>query len=59
MSLLGRSEILGLFVNTLTADDRYCRQTRESFPQPIQIKLYRKIKTFCVFLIPFLKLHKI
>ena len=34
-SLLVGSEILGLFNNTLTADDKYFPYNIENFPQPI------------------------
>ena len=35
MSLLVISEILGLFVNTLAADDKYSLRKSENLPQPI------------------------
>ena len=38
MSLLVICEILGLFVNTLTADDKYSLFNRENLPQRIQIE---------------------
>ena len=53
--LLVRSEILGLFVNTLTADEKYSRYNREKFPQQIQMQLYKKPKTFSRLFIVFLK----
>ena len=34
-SFLVRSKILGLVVNTLTADDEYSRHNREDLPVPI------------------------
>ena len=34
-----RSEILGLLVNTLTANYEYFRSNQENFPLPIQLKL--------------------
>ena len=37
MSLFVKSEILGLFVNTLTADDKYSLQNSENLTQPIQM----------------------
>ena len=37
--LLVRSEILGLFVNTLTADVKYSRLNRQNFPQQIDTQL--------------------
>ena len=32
---LSKSEILGVFVNTMTADDKYSLGKREKLPQPI------------------------
>ena len=37
MSLFVKSEILGLFVNTLTADDKYSLHNSENLTQPIQM----------------------
>ena len=37
-----RSEILGMLVNTLTANYEYSRSNRENLPLPIQIKLSKK-----------------
>ena len=37
MSLLVFCEILGLFVNKLTADDKYSLRYRENSLQPIQM----------------------
>ena len=37
MSVLVIREILGLFVNTLTANDKYSLHNMESFPQGIQM----------------------
>ena len=53
--LLVRSEFLGLFVKTLTANGKYCRRNKEKFPQKIQTQLSQKRKTFSLFLIVFLK----
>ena len=44
MSLLLRSEILGLFVNTLTVYDRYSLYNREKFQQSIQMQLSKNPK---------------
>ena len=56
MSLLVISEILGLFVNTLTtADDKYSLGKRKKLLQPIQILLSRMQKTFPLFFCAFLK----
>ena len=46
--------MLGQFVNSLTADDKYSRQNRENFLQEIQMQLSQKPKTFTQFFIAFL-----
>ena len=48
-------KILGLFVNTLSEDDKYCLLYRENLTQPIQILLSQKQKTFSQFCAPFSK----
>ena len=48
-------KILGLFVNTLTDDDKYCLLCRDNLTQPIQILLSQKQKTFSQSLSAFLK----
>ena len=48
-------KILGLFVNTLSEDDRYCLLYNDNLLQPIQILLSQKQKTFSQFFSPFLK----
>ena len=48
-------KILGLFVNTLSEDDRYCLLYKDNLLQPIQILLSQKQKTFSEFFSPFLK----
>ena len=53
MLVLGK--ILGLFVNTLTDDDKYCLLYRDNLTQPIQIRLSQKQKTFSQFFSAFLK----
>ena len=40
------SETLGLLVNTFTLDDKYSLSNRENSPQPIQMRLYKKQRTF-------------
>ena len=55
MSALVTSEILGLFVNTLTPDDKYSRRNIQIFWQQLQTSLSQKGKTFCRFSIVFLK----
>ena len=53
--LLVRYEILALFVNTLTADDRYSRHSRENILHYFQMQLSQNPKTFLKFFIEFLK----
>ena len=48
-------EILRLFVNTLTADDKYSCRNMQNFLQQLQTLLSQKRKTFCGFFIEFLK----
>ena len=47
--------ILGLFVNTLSEDDKYCFLYNDNLLQPIEILLSQKQKTFSEFFSPFLK----
>ena len=47
--------ILGLFVNTLSEDDKYCFLYKDNLTQPIQILLSQKQKTFSQCFYPFLK----
>ena len=44
MYLLVVSEILGLFVNTLAADDKYSLPNSENLWQPIEMQLSKKQK---------------
>ena len=55
MSALVTSEILGLFLNTLTLDDKYSRRYIQIFWQQIQTHLSQKGKTLCGFSIALLK----
>ena len=55
MSALVRSKILGLFVNTLTAEYTYSRRNMQTFTQHIQRSLSLKQKTFSGYFIAFLK----
>ena len=55
MSALVTSEIFRLFVNTLTPDDKYSRRYMQIFWQQLQTPLSQKGKTFCAFVIVFLK----
>ena len=48
-------KILGLFVNTLTDDDKYSLLYRDNLTQPIQILLSQKRKTFSQFFSTFSK----
>ena len=48
-------KILGLFVNTLSEDEKYCLLYRDNLTQPIQILLSEKQKTFFEFFSAFLK----
>ena len=54
-SALVWSEILTLFVNTLTADDKYSRCNVHNFAQQVQTPLSQKQQTFCGLSIAFLK----
>ena len=55
ISLLVICEIVGLFVNTLTANDKYSLHNRKNLPQPIQMQLSKKQKKFSQFCFAFLK----
>ena len=59
MSLLVTSEILGLFFNTMTADDKYSPRSRNSVPQPIQMHLSETQKFFTQLLPAFLNFTSI
>ena len=48
-------EILSLFVNTLTTDDKYSRRNMLNFSQQVEAPLSQKQKTFSVFFIAFPK----
>ena len=54
-SALAWYEILRLFLNTLTADNKYSRCNVHNFVQQVQTPLSQKQKTFCGFFIAFLK----
>ena len=54
-SALVWSEILRLFLNTLTADSKYSRCNVHNFAQQVQTPLSQKQKTFYGFFIAFLK----
>ena len=55
MPALVSSEILRLFVSTLTADDRYIRFNMQNFPQQIQTSISQKQETFSGFFLAFLE----
>ena len=55
MSPLVLGEILGIFVNTLTADGKYPVPCSENLQLPIQMQLSEKQKTFSEFFVPFLE----
>ena len=50
-----RSEILTLFFNTLTTDDKYSRRNMLNFTQQFEPPLSQKQKTFSDFFLAFLK----
>ena len=52
---LVRSKIVGLFVNTLTAEYTYSHRNMQTFTQKVQTTLSLKQKTFSGFFIAFLK----
>ena len=54
-SILVLCKILRLFVNTLTADDKYSLHNRDNLTQPIHILLPKKQKTFFQFFSSWLK----
>ena len=53
--MLVLSKISGLFLNTLTDDDKYSLLYGDNLTQPIQILLSQKQKTFSQFGFAFLK----
>ena len=55
MSPLVLGEILGVFVNTLTADGKYPVQGCENLQLPIQMQLSGKPKTFSEFFVLFVE----
>ena len=46
---LSISEMLGVFFNTLTADNKYSLRNRKNLRQPIQLQLFKKQKIFSQF----------
>ena len=55
MSGLVTSEIFRLFLNKLIPDDKYSCRNKQIFWQQFQTSLSHNRKTFCQFLIKFLK----
>ena len=53
MSLLLICEIIGLLINTLTADGKYYLHNNENVPQTIQRQLSKKQKTSSQFSLNF------
>ena len=49
MSVLVISDVLGLFANKLTADDKYSLRNRKKLSQPIQMQLSNKEKIILFF----------
>ena len=59
ISPLVLGKILGVFLNTLTSDDKYPVEDSENFQLPMQMQLSEKRKTFFEFFFHFWKLHQI
>ena len=55
MYLLLISQILGVFANTLTADDMYSLHNREKLTRPIPMQLSKELKLFDNFYTAYLK----
>ena len=55
MSALVWSDILSLFVNTFTADNKYFRCNVQNFEEQVQGQLFQKVKSFSWLFIAFLK----
>ena len=55
MSLLVICKILGVFVKTLTSDDKCCFLNRGNLMQPIQMQFFKKQKSFSELFSAFLK----
>ena len=54
-SAIFKFEILGLIVNTLTADDKYSRPNIQNLTQELQTAISQKQKTFSGIFITYLK----
>ena len=57
MSLLVICKTLKLFINTLTADDKYSLLNRDNLTQPIQMLVSEKRKMFLYFSLRFRNLN--
>ena len=55
MLILIRSELLGQFVNILTANSKHSRQNRENLSQQVPMQTSPKLKTCSRLFIAFLK----
>ena len=55
MSPLVVCEILGLFVNILTGDDKYSLCYRQNLSETIQMQLSKRLKIFLQFIAAFLE----
>ena len=55
MSGLVNFEVIGVFVNTLTADYKYPVRYCENLPFPNKMQLSKKRKTFCHFFVPLME----
>ena len=55
MSPIVASEILTLYVNTLTTNDKYSRRNMMNFTQQLEAPFSQKQKTFSGFFLAFLK----
>ena len=56
-SLLLIGKILGLFLNTFTAGDKYSPLNCDSLIEPIQMELSKKKKDFLMYFLNFAKLY--
>ena len=55
MSPLVLDDFLWVFVNTITADEKYPVQDSKNLQLPTQIQLSKKWKSFIPFFVPFLE----
>ena len=57
-SILVKFKIVGFFVNTLTADDKYSSRKIQNLTQELQTAIYQKQKAFYKIFITYLKSRK-